>query len=119
MKVSIIYHAARRAIAIVLSNPSKLFMALTPAGWQKFANLTKENFLEKDPAALARVEAQIQAKRIEFRSEAWRHEGGISSRNYATYEDYVLHQAEKLEQIGGKPLLIQRRPSKCFESVSS
>jgi SAM-dependent methyltransferase len=77
-------------------------MALTPRGWQQFAGLTRERAAGKDPAALARVEAQIQAKRAEFRSEAWRHEGGISRRAYGTYDDYVAHQKEKLDNIGGE-----------------
>lgn len=57
-----------RAIGIVSSNPSKLFMALTPGGWQKFMGLTREN--KKGPEYIARLEARTQAQRAEFQSEA-------------------------------------------------
>lgn len=95
-------HAIRRSIGIIRSNPSKFFMALTPTGWRRFAGLTRERTAGKDPAALARVETQILAKRAEFQSEAWQHGGGISRRNYDTYDDYVAHQKEKLNNIGGE-----------------
>lgn len=93
--------AVRRAAGIVRQKPSKLLLALTPTGWQRFVGLTRER-PKKDPAALARAEAQTLAKRAEFQSDAWQHEGGISSRRYATYNDYVLHQQEKLNNLGGE-----------------
>lgn len=94
-------HAVRRAAGIIRQKPFKLFMALTPTGWQRFVGLTREKS-QKDPAALARAEAQILTKRAEFKSDAWRHEGGISGRRYATYDDYVAHQKEKLNHLGGE-----------------
>jgi SAM-dependent methyltransferase len=95
-------HAIRRSFGIVCTNPSKLFMVLTPTGWKRFAGLTKERVHKKDPATLARLEAIQQAKRIEFQSDAWKHDEGVSVRQYESYEKYIAHQKDKLDSLDGK-----------------
>jgi len=77
-------------------------MALTPAGWRKFAGLTKERIARTDPEALAQLEARTQAKRAEFQSGAWRHGAGVSVRQYGTYDEYVNHQRDKLDGLKGQ-----------------
>ena len=106
-------YAVRRAIGILRSDPSKLFMALAPRGWSRFLGLTREK-REKSPDDIARLEVRKQAQRTEFQSEAWQHEGGVSRRRYNTYEDYVAHQSEKLEQIGGEAFVNPEKAVRMF-----
>lgn len=88
-------------------------MALTPAGWSRFFSLMRER-AGKSPEAVSRIQAMEQAKREEFRSEAWQHEGGIARRRYGAYRDYVAHQSEKLEQIGGEAFVNPEKAVKMF-----
>jgi len=88
-------------------------MALTPAGWSRFFSLIREG-AGKSPEAVARIRATEQAKRAEFQSEAWQHEGGISRRRYSTYNHYVTHQSEKLEQIGGEAFVNPEKTVRMF-----
>ena len=106
-------YAVRRAIGIVRAAPSKLFMVLTPRGWSRFFGLTREK-REKSPEEISRLVALKQAQREEFKSDAWQHEGGISRRRYNAYEDYVAHQSEKLEQIGGEAFVNPEKAVKMF-----
>lgn len=95
-----ILHAVRRAAGIIREHPSKLLMSLTPTGWNRFWGLTKER--APSPEMFAMRAAQMEAKRAEFEGEGWRHEGAISVRRYATYDEYTRHQKEKLDGLVGK-----------------
>lgn len=94
-------HAIQRAIGIIRLNPTKLLLMFTLTGWKKFVGLRREK-AANDPVARAKFEALVLKKKSEFKSAAWRHEGVISQRNYSSYEEYVAHQKEKLDQIGGE-----------------
>ena len=113
MQAATLLYVFRRAIGIVRANPSKLFMALTPTGWNLFLGLTGEKVV-KNPEAIARIEARKQAQRAEFQSEAWQHEGGISRRRYGTYDDYVVHQADKLDSLGGEAFVNSQKAVRMF-----
>lgn len=90
-------YAVRRAARIVSENPSKLLKVFTPTGWKQFWDLTKEP--ERQARRKAAHTAQMEKNKREFDSGAWRHEGEISVRNYATYDEYIEHQKEKLDSL--------------------
>ena len=77
--------------------------------------ILKKGFRIKWPLfTLGLIEARTQAQRVEFQSEAWQHQGGISRRRYNSYDDYVAHQSEKLEQIGGEAFVNPEKAVKMF-----
>jgi hypothetical protein len=50
--------------------------------------------------ARARKRASKNRKRQEiFESELWQHDGQMVQRKYASYDEYVKHQASKLERV--------------------
>lgn len=106
-------HAIKRAIGIIRSNPAKLLLMFTPTGWKKFYGLRREK-VANDPVARAKFEALVLEKKGEFKSAAWRHKGGISQRNYSSYEEYVAHQKEKLDQIGGEAFVNSEKAINMF-----
>jgi SAM-dependent methyltransferase len=93
-------YAVRRAFDIVGKHPAKALKALTPTGWRRFRSLMKERRPDS-PEMLAAHAAKMAANRTEFESDAWRHDGPLSVRRYATYDDYLEHQREKLDSLGG------------------
>ena len=113
MKKFVLLYSVWRAIRILCSNPSKLFLVLTPKGWSRFWSLTRE-VQGKSPEAIARVEARKQAQREEFQSDAWQHRGGISVRRYNSYNEYVHHQAEKLDTLGGEAFVNSQKAVNMF-----
>jgi len=40
-----------------------------------------------------------EKRKAAFESELWRHEGELVQRNYASYDQYVKHQASKLDRV--------------------
>lgn len=112
MQKSMLLHAVHRAVGIVRSSPSKLFMVLTPTGWSRFFGLTREKL--KSPEDIARLEARKQTQRAEFHSDAWQHKDGISVRRYGAYEEYVVHQADKLDEIGGEAFVSSQKAVNMF-----
>ncbi len=94
-------HAVGRAACIIRERPSKLLTVLTPTGWRRFSGLMKER--RPLPEKTAAHAARMATKRAEFESELWQHEGGLSVRRYDSYDDYVAHQSDKLNQIDNRP----------------
>lgn len=51
-------------------------------------------------AGKERKKALKKQRRVEkFESERWRKEGDIAKRQYASYDEYIIHQGEKLDKI--------------------
>ncbi len=92
-------HAIRRSAGILCTTPSKLSMIFTPRGWYQFGVLKNELIGQKRAAAAH--EARMATQRAEFSSNAWRHEGALSQRQYESYDKYLDHQKAKLASLGG------------------
>jgi len=75
-------------------------MMFTPKGWGRFAGLLKEPAAAS--AKLAAYTARQKAQREDFQSDNWTHDGAVSKRQYAGYDDYVAHQIDKLDGLGGE-----------------
>ncbi len=55
-----------------------------------------------DPPAAARERKQahkVQLRQSKFESELWQRGEGLAQRQYGTYDEYVNHQAGKLDKI--------------------
>jgi SAM-dependent methyltransferase len=100
MTRSPISHAMSRSWSILSRSPSKFFMVLTPKGWRRFRGLFKEPAASS--AKQAAYTARLKAQREDFKSDTWSHDGAVSKRRYADYDDYIAHQVDKLDSLGGK-----------------
>lgn len=100
MTRSTISHAMSRSCSILSRSPSKIFMMFTPKGWRRFLGLFREPAASS--AKLEAYAARQKAQWEDFQSDNWNHDGAISKRRYAGYDDYVAHQIDKLESLGGE-----------------
>lgn len=103
-------YAIRRASEIVRENPRKLLYLFSPHGWRQFMALTRERRADTGKIVAQRNEQH----RVGFESEAWKHGGTISARVYASREEYVAHQREKLDQKQGQTFLSREKAIRRF-----
>lgn len=115
-------HMMKRFFGIVWANPAKIFKIFSITGWRNFLNLRNEKIVKTDPLTIALQEAEQDRKRADFNSDAWTHEDGFSVRQYDSYETYVAHQVDKLDNLNGqafvKPEKAVRMFQRRFELVS-
>lgn len=94
-----ILYAVKRSIDLCKRDPKKLLKVFTPGGWIAFTEFTREGLRLSRKAAMTpeqRMAFSRERRMAKFESEVWRHEGEFSQRRYASYEEYVKHQASKL-----------------------
>ena len=96
------FYQFRRALQIVGANPAKLLRILSTEGWRNFFSLRNER---KSPERIAAYHARKQMQQSAFQTEAWKHEGAVSQRQYGTYDEYVAHQKAKLDDLGGEAFI--------------
>ena len=77
----------------VRRDPGKLHRVFGAEGFAKLPG-----FLRRQMKA-ARKERQKERGTEAFRSESWQHQDALSSRRYATYDEYVAHQKSKLDSL--------------------
>ena len=75
-------------------------MVFTLKGWRRLLGLLKEPAASS--AKLAAYAARLKAQRKDFQSDAWSHDRTVSKRLYANYDEYVAHQVDKLDNLGGE-----------------
>jgi SAM-dependent methyltransferase len=76
----------------IRNDPAKLLQILTPAGIGKAVRLVRG--ARRSRAA----QAEMERRKAEFKTSAWRHVDGYSQRTtYASYEAYTAHQRDKLD----------------------
>lgn len=87
-------------------------MVLTSKGWRQFFSL----FKDPTPSAekLAAFAARMKAQREEFQSDNWGHDGTISKRRYADYDEYTAHQVDKLDSLGGEAFVNAEKAVRLF-----
>lgn len=85
--------AVSKIVDTLRRDPSKLRRAFSAEGAGKIPGFIRRQFKS------ARKESQRQRERRGFHSQAWAHEGDLSTRRYKTYDEYVAHQRSKLEHL--------------------
>lgn len=69
-------------------------------GLKRFYNILRYGF---GPGARKRKkEAKLRAREQRFASEEWNRDDRFATRRYSSYEQYVAHQASKLDRIEGR-----------------
>jgi len=82
--------AIKQVAGAAVREPSRLQKAFTIEGIRKIPNYIRQQMRK------ARKSALNEQRVREFRSEAWAHDGNLSSRRYDSYENYLAHQRSKL-----------------------
>lgn len=85
--------AISRTAELIRREPEKLRRVFTAEGFSKLPRFLRRQF------KAARKEEQRERGTRSFRSESWKHDGELSARRYATYEEYVAHQRSKLDSL--------------------
>ena len=85
MRRSTLLYTFKRAREIVLEQPEKLLLIAQPFTlWRKLRGLILEG---KRGKSMTKTEylARLEAKKVDFASENWRHTTGLSMRTYESY----------------------------------